>query len=52
MTDFFPIMSLALPNPFILLHQTLDRMSPLDTAVLVLFTSFVGLLLSLTLLRY
>ena len=45
-------MSLALPNPFLLLHQTLDRMSPLDTTVLVLFTSFVSPLLNFqTLLR-
>jgi hypothetical protein len=34
-------MSLAVPNPYILLRQTLDRMSPLDTGIFVLFTSFV-----------
>jgi hypothetical protein len=40
-------MSLALPNPFILLQQTIDRVSPLGTVVFVLFTSFVGLAHSL-----
>jgi hypothetical protein len=34
-------MSLAVPNPYILLRQTLDHMSPLDTGIFVLFTSFV-----------
>ena len=29
-------------NPVLLLRQRLDLMSPLDTAVFVLFTSFVG----------
>ena len=35
----------AFLNPWtimILLHQTLDRMTPLDTVILVLFTSYVG----------
>ena len=35
-------MYLAALNPYILLCQTLDLMSPLDTAVFVLFISFVG----------
>ena len=41
-------MSLAILNPFtILRHPSLDRVSPLDTAVFVLFTSFVGPLFAL-----
>jgi hypothetical protein len=39
-------MSLAVLNPSILLRQTLERISPLDTGVFVLFTSFVGHLLA------
>ena len=35
------IMSSAVPNPYSLLRQTLDHMSPFDTGLLVLFTSFV-----------
>ena len=35
-------MSLLTSNPYILLRQTLDRMSPLDTGIFVLFISFVG----------
>src|SRR6266702_4417108 len=35
-------MFLAVLNPFSLLRQTLDRMSPLDAGIFVLFTSFVG----------
>ena len=34
-------MYLAILNLSILLHQALDRLSPLDTGVFVLFTSFV-----------
>ena len=41
-------MSLALLNPSILLRQTFERMSPLNTGVFVLFTSFVGHLLALS----
>ena len=36
------IVSLTAPNPYIILRQTLDRMSSLDTGIFVLFTSFVG----------
>jgi hypothetical protein len=32
----------SVPNPYILLRQILDRMSPLDTTIFVLSTSFVG----------
>ena len=39
-------MTLAVPSPYILLGQTLDRMSPLDTGIFVLFTSFVGQLVA------
>ena len=35
-------MSSAAPNPYILLRHALDRMSPLDTSIVVLFASFVG----------
>ncbi|KAF8265714.1 cytochrome P450 [Lactarius quietus] len=35
-------MPLAVLNSFILLHRTLDRMSPLDFAIFVLFTSFAS----------
>jgi hypothetical protein len=41
-------MYLAVPNLHILLRQTLDRMSPLDTTIFVLFTSFVGHLVALS----
>jgi len=35
-------MSSTVPNPYILLQQKLDLMSPLDTGLLVLFTSFIS----------
>ncbi|KAF8265715.1 high nitrogen upregulated cytochrome P450 monooxygenase 2 [Lactarius quietus] len=35
-------MSLAVPHPYVLLCQTLNRMSTLDTSIFVLFTSFTS----------
>ena len=37
-----PIMYSATSSPYVLLCQTLDLMSPLDTAAFVLFISFVS----------